>query len=34
MITHDQRLFSKADRLFMLDDGKLIDQTSQITTFN
>ncbi|TDL98729.1 ABC transporter ATP-binding protein [Macrococcus brunensis] len=34
MITHDQRLFSKADRLFMLDDGKLVDQTSQISTFN
>ncbi|TDM03984.1 ABC transporter ATP-binding protein [Macrococcus carouselicus] len=34
MITHDQRLFPKADRLFMLDDGKLTDQTDQIHSFN
>ncbi|WJP98629.1 ABC transporter ATP-binding protein [Macrococcus bovicus] len=34
MITHDQRLFSKADRLLMLDDGILVDQTSQIASFN
>ncbi|GGA97186.1 ABC transporter ATP-binding protein [Macrococcus hajekii] len=30
MITHDQRLFSIADRLLMLDDGVLIEQTHQI----